>query len=271
MLHQLTTIDHPLLAPYQNINRKKWNRYPDLFIGEGKFVVERMLESDYEVVSVVLGDQAVEYFRDRIPDSVDVIQMPRSLVSRLVGFEFHSGVIACARRRRLRSLQEHAHIINKDPSTLVVCPFTVLPDNLGSIIRMSSGFGAEAVVVGHRSADPFSRRAVRVSMGNVFQLPVFEPYSISAALQTLRDEFGYCIVAATGGPEARTLPMPRPARRLAIVLGNEADGIAPEWLAKCDLQVSIPMAGSTDSLNVANAAAVLLYQFLRVDSCFSAK
>ena len=108
-------------------------------------------------------------------------------------------------------------------------------------------------------------------MGNVFHLPIFEPYSITAALQTLRDEFCYCIVAATGAPDAMTLPMPRPARRVAIVLGNEAEGISTEWLGKCDMQVSIPMAGTTDSLNVANATAVLLYQFLRVEGSFPAE
>ena len=192
--------------------------------------------------------------------------LPRTKVSQLVGFDFHSGVIACARRRRIRVLEGAKDQLNAYPATVVVCPFTVLPDNLGSIMRLCAGFGVNAAIIGEKSADPFSRRAIRVSMGNVLQLTIIEPDSITRAIRELRDEFGYCLLAATGDLAASTLPVPRPARRIALVLGNEADGIDREIIELCDLQVSIPMSGTTDSLNVANAAAVLLYQFTRVDS-----
>ena len=264
VIHQLTSLQHPLLEPFRELNRKKKNRRDDLFIGEGRLVVDRMLESDYELVSIVLGDQAADHFLDRIPDSVNTILLERSLVSQLVGFEFHSGVVASAMRRRHTALDSFESVIKNDVATLVVCPFTVLPENLGSIMRLSAGFGVNAVVVGSRSADPFGRRAMRVSMGNVLQLPVIEPVSIRQIVIELRERFGYHIVAATGGRHACELPMPRPAERLAIVLGNEAEGIERSLLKECDQEVSIRMAGGTDSLNVANALAVLLYQFTQV-------
>lgn len=264
MIHQLKSLDHPLLVPYRDLNRSNRTRQDDWFIGEGRLVVGRMLDSDYDIVSVVLGDQVSQSFRDRIPDAADTILLERQRISQLVGFEFHSGVLGCARRRRIKSLDGARSRIDKSPATVVVCPFTVLPDNLGAIIRICTGFGIDALIVGEKSADPFSRRAMRVSMGNALPLTIIEPHSTVDTLEQLKHEFGYCLVAATGTADAKTLPLPRPAERIAIVLGNEADGIEPEMVKLCDIQVSIPMSGDTDSLNVANAAAVLMYQFTRV-------
>lgn len=266
MLHHLTSLQHPLLDPFRELNRKKRSRANPLFIGEGRLVVDRMLASEYEVVSVVLGEQAADHYLDRIPDAVNTILLERSLVSELVGFEFHSGVVASAVRKRNIDLDSFASLIDRSSATIVVCPFTVLPDNLGSVMRLSAGFGVDAVIVGQRSADPFGRRAMRVSMGNVLQLPVIEPVSIREIITDLKDRYGYHVVAATGSRQANELPMRRPSGKLAIVLGNEADGIDESHLALCNQEVSIRMAGTTDSLNVANALAVLLYQFMQVES-----
>jgi tRNA G18 (ribose-2'-O)-methylase SpoU len=264
LLYPLDHLDHPLLDPYRDLNRSNRTRHDDLFVGEGRLIVERMLRSDFEMVSVVLGDQASEAFRQQIPASTDVVLLNRKLVSRLVGFEFHSGVIGCARRRRLVSLLQVRDRLCQPSATVVICPSTDLPDNLGSIARLCAGFGVTALMVGPQAADPFSRRAIRVSMGNILHVPVIEPESTAAAIRQLRGEFGFRVLAATGASAATPLPLPRPAPRLAIVLGNEADGISAEILAHCDEQVTIPMSGGTDSLNVAHAAAVLLYQFTRI-------
>ena len=265
MIHHLTSLQHPLLDPFRELSRKKRSRQDGLFVGEGRLVVDRMLESDYEMVSIVLGNQAADHYLDRIPDSVNTILLERSLVSKLVGFEFHSGVVAAAMRRLHTTLDSFESVIKNEPATIVVCPFTVLPENLGSIMRLSAGFGVDAVIVGRRSADPFGRRVLRVSMGNVLQLPVIEPVSIQHMIALLKKDYGYHVVAATGSKQASELPMRRPARKLAIVVGNEAAGIDRSLLDRCDQEVSIRMAGETDSLNVANALAVVLYQFMHVD------
>ncbi len=101
-------------------------------------------------------------------------------------------------------------------------------------------------------------------MGNIFRLPIVEPPSVSDALHELKHDYGFHLVAATETATENLLPMPRPANRLAIVVGNEAHGLTEELLGLCDRRVAIPMSGATDSLNVAQATAVLLYQFTRV-------
>lgn len=267
MIHRLDSLDHDGLLPYASLVRTNRTRHEDWFIAEGRWVVERLLASRHEVISVVVGDQAERSFIDRISQHVTTFLLPRDLVSRLVGFPFHAGIIACGRRTALRSLEGTLGNDNAAASTVVVCPATVLPDNLGSIIRLSTAFGANAIIVGPLSADPWSRRTVRVSMGNIFQIPVIEPES-PAALETmlrqLSGRYGFHLIAATGRAGADTLPMPRPAPRIAIVLGNEAHGIDERLVSLCQQEVSIPMSGATDSLNVSNAAAILLYQFSRV-------
>lgn len=267
MIHRLDSLDHEGLLPYASLVRTNKSRHEDWFIAEGRWVVERLLASRHEVISVVVGDQAERSFIGKIPEHVTTWLLPRELVSRLVGFPFHAGIIACGRRTPLRSLDADCGIAAAGSGTIVVCPETVLPDNLGSIIRLSTAFGASALIVGPLSADPWSRRAVRVSMGNIFQLPVIEPSSpaeLEIMLAELTDKYGFHLIAATGRPGACTLPMPRPAPRIAIILGNEAHGIDSRLVALCHQEVAIPMSGVTDSLNVANAAAILLYQFNRV-------
>lgn len=264
MFCSLDSLDDPRLDPYRDLKKTNWTRQSSWFIAEGRWVVRRLLESDYEVLSVLLADKAVESFRPHIPPATQVLVLPAELVSQIVGFHFHAGVIACGRRVKKTQIAEVPQLAAQPMGTVVACPHTVLPDNLGSIVRICTAFGVTALLIGDRSADPFSRRVVRVSMGNIFRLPVLEPPSIATALTELNSDYGYRIVAATGSNTARPLPLPRPANRIVLLLGNEAHGIEPELKSLCDDEVTIPMSGATDSLNVATAAAVLLYQFTRV-------
>jgi tRNA G18 (ribose-2'-O)-methylase SpoU len=257
-------LDDARLDPYRDLKRTNRTRDADWFIAEGRWVVRRLLESDVQVVSVLLAESAADEFRARITADVPVFVLPTKLVSELVGFQFHRGVLACGRRTKRTSLTDCPPTDADSTATWVCCPFTVLPDNLGSIIRICTAFGVDAMIVGKHSADPFSRRAIRVSMGNIFRLPIVEPEFLSATLTELKARHEFAIVAASGSATASSLPMPRPGRRMVLLLGNEAHGLDDELLALCDLQVTIPMSGATDSLNVTSAAAVLLYQFMRV-------
>lgn len=262
---QPVSIDHPLLDPYRDLPRGGADRDSPLFVAEGRFVVERLLESDFETVSIVVGDQAPRSFVENLPEGIPIVRLPRGDVSRLVGFRFHSGILACGRRRRVEDTGVLAGIADRSTesrSTVIVCPFTVLPENLGAIFRLARGFGVDAIVAGQQGADPFARRTIRVSMGNVFFVPVVQPDSIAASLRCLREERGYRLLAATtDAATAVPLPMPRPAPRIAIVLGNEGQGIEPALLGICHDRITVPLAGHTDSLNVSTALAIMLYQF----------
>jgi tRNA G18 (ribose-2'-O)-methylase SpoU len=134
-----------------------------------------------------------------------------------------------------------------------------LPDNLGSIIRLSAAFGANGLIVTPQSADPYSRRCVRVSMGNIFQLPTLETQRLAEDFEFLRMQ-GYQILGchqSSSSVDVRKYQWPQ---RVVMVLGNEATGIPNDIQRLCDQHVEISIAGQIDSLNVSTAAAILLYE-----------
>jgi tRNA G18 (ribose-2'-O)-methylase SpoU len=145
-------------------------------------------------------------------------------------------------------------------ATIVVAPQITSPDNLGSLLRLSAAFGVDAVVLGRGSADPFSRRALRVSMGAALAVPILEdrdPMQIVHELQSSQ----FCVVATVVTPDAVPLKLASRPARLALLFGNEAHGLPAAVVEASDLRVTIPVTESVDSLNVSAAAAVVLYHF----------
>ncbi len=140
----------------------------------------------------------------------------------------------------------------------VVCPHTTDPDNLGQIIRSARAFGCCGVLLGRRCCDPFSRRVIRVSMGNVFFVPTLRFDDLEWVVDRLRDR-GWESWATVLSTEAVPLPQARFGERVLLLLGNEARGLDQSWLARADHCTTIPMFDGTDSLNVAHAASIALY------------
>ncbi|MEQ1904568.1 MAG: RNA methyltransferase [Pirellulaceae bacterium] len=262
LVRHISELENPQLDPYRELKRTNLTRWSKWFIAEGKLVVERLLQSNFEIYSILLSEKRLDEFGPRIPDGLTTLVVSHEMCSQLVGFDFHAGVMACAVRPGKRSCAEFVPTADS-PQTLIVCPNTTLPDNLGALLRIGAAFGASGFICGPETCDPFSRRTVRVSMGNVFQVPVFEPLNLSDELRLLRDRFGFEIVAANQSKRAERLPQFVRQRNLALVLGNEATGIQPDILKLCDREVEIPIASGVDSLNVSSAAAVLLYELTR--------
>ena len=147
--------------------------------------------------------------------------------------------------------------------TLVVCPDVQDPTNLGSIIRTTAAFGCAALVLGERCADPFSRRVLRVSMGAALQLPIIESAALADDWPQLAAAGFELVATVVGDAAAESLASFCPGPRTAILFGSEGHGLAAEHLALCRRRVTIPMQLGVDSLNVAVAAAVVLYELTR--------
>jgi tRNA G18 (ribose-2'-O)-methylase SpoU len=181
----------------------------------------------------------------------------------LIGFNFHRGILACGRRGAARRLTELV-TPGSQRATYVICIDVQDPTNLGGVLRNCAAFGVDGVLLGGHCADAFSRRVLRVSMGTAFRLPISVATGGPAELCRLGDELGIELVASVLEPAAERLEIARRAPRMALLIGNEAHGLAPEWLAVCQRRVTLVMDRGTDSLNVASATAVLLYHFQRV-------
>jgi tRNA G18 (ribose-2'-O)-methylase SpoU len=147
--------------------------------------------------------------------------------------------------------------------TLVIGSGIQDPDNVGSIVRSCAAFGVAALILGPGCADPFSRRALRVSMGNAFQLPIMPTSELTTVLRELRTDWNVEIAATVLDGDAEPLESVNRSERFALLFGSEGFGLEADLVAQCDRKVTLPMRLNTDSLNVAVAAGVFLYHFTR--------
>jgi tRNA G18 (ribose-2'-O)-methylase SpoU len=252
----------PRLAPYRELNQRNLTHGSGLFIAEGDKITDRLIASRYPVASLLAEPAQADRLEPRLAPDVPIYVVDRAHLQATIGFNFHRGVLACGRRLPGPAVTDLIANLQTGPSMILVCPELHDPTNLGSIIRSAAAFGCQALVRGSRSADPFSRRVLRVSMGAALQLPIALSRDLAADLSLLRDA-GYALAATVLDPAAEPLGSFVPPAKLAIVLGSEGHGLAPEWLALCDRRITIPMHLGTDSLNVAIAAAVLLFHCCR--------
>lgn len=254
----------PRLDVYRNVKDRELARCGDRFIAEGEYLVRRMLASGMKVESVLVERQRAERVVAMAPPEVPVYVVPAEFVERVSGVQFHTCMLGCGFRPRGLAVADLFARAAAGPTTLVVCPEITNTANLGTIVRTAAAFGAAAMLLGERCSDPFYRQAARTSMGAVFTLPIVRSRDVRADLRRLREEFAVQLLAAVADGRAepiQTARRPGPPDRLAIVLGNEQSGLDAEITALCNRRVTIPMHGGTDSLNVAAAAAVLLYHF----------
>ena len=167
----LDDLNDPRLAPYRDLKDRDLAREPGhRFIAESEHVVRRLLASDFEVDSLLLAERRVAEIGPLARTGTMVYTVPDAMIHNVVGYKFHSGVLACGRRKPPLPLA--SIVANHRPLTLVVCPDLANNENLGALIRIAAGFGADAMLLGPHCCDPFYRLSIRVSMGTVFRMPI---------------------------------------------------------------------------------------------------
>jgi len=194
-------------------------------------------------------------------DSIRVYIAEKKLLETLTGFSMYQGLLAVGKIPPQPMLQE---VLEKNdrPKLLVAVDGLSSAENLGAIVRNCCAFGVDALITGETCISPYMRRAVRSSMGTIFQLPVIESPQLSATLAELRRGGVHC-VAAHPHTDKRYLPDADLRADCCIVLGSEGYGISPGVLGQCNEAVAIEISPNVDSLNVASAAGVFLYEASR--------
>lgn len=261
-VQRISSLEQPSLRPYRTLRRPREHLEQGVFVAEGEKVVRRLLASGLPTVSILLTE---EWF-DRISEGhyklpPDVFIGDKHLLETIVGFRMHQGIMAVGRVPTEKSLDDLVSS-SAAPRLFVALDGLMLAENVGVIVRNCAAFGVQAILVGSTSASPYLRRAVRNSMGAVFQTPVVHLSRLAASLHELHASHRMQIVAAHLGTTATILDA-RFQRDTCLIFGNEESGPSPEVLATCTRIVKIQMASGTDSLNVANASAVFLYEVVR--------
>lgn len=258
--------DAPELAPYRTMRWQHEQRQQGIFVAEGEKVVRRLLESDFEVVSLLLPtrwyEQYAESLAKRREAEIAVFVAEKEVLEKLTGFSFYQGVLAVARVPRAMTIGEVLAAKQGKQRLLVVLDEISSAPNMGGLIRNCVAFGVDALVVGETCCSPWLRRSVRSSMGTIFKLPIVEAVKLQDSIEVMK-RAGIRMIAAHAHREEKSLTQTDFSGDCAVVLGSEGYGISEEVLKLCDEEVVIPMQNEVDSLNVGTAGAIFLYEVSR--------
>lgn len=267
---EITDFDAPELDVYARLTEAQLlNRdHPEdgLFIAESPKVISRALDGGYEPVSVLVEKKQVLEDAETIAvlgkcGNVPVYTAEFEVLTKLTGFKLTRGMLCAMKRRRLPGLQEICNGCDR----IAVLENVMNPTNVGAIFRSAAALHMDAVILTGGCSNPLYRRASRVSMGTVFQIPwTFVDNSViwpEEGMKILR-ELGFKMAAMALKEDSASIDDPELMKedKLAVILGTEGDGLAPETIADCDYTVMIPMSHGVDSLNVATASAVAFWQ-----------
>ena len=266
---EITDISAPELDVYARLTqaqlRNRRNADHGIFIAESPKVIERALDAGCGPVSLLLEKKHIEgEARDiiaRIGD-IPVYTAELSVLTNLTGFQLTLGALCAMRRPKLPTVEE----VCAGKRRIAILENVMNPTNVGAIFRSAAALGIDAVLLTPASSNPLYRRAIRVSMGTVFQIPwTFlgkNDTEWPAPGMSLLKNLGFKTAAMALNDDSVSIDDPAlmAEEKLAIILGTEGDGLAASTIADCDYTVRIPMAHGVDSLNVAAASAVAFWQ-----------
>ena len=266
---EITDFHAPELDPYarltQNQLRNRLEPEKGIFIAESPKVIDRALDAGYKPVSLLMERKQITGpaagILSRCGDA-PVYTADREMLAELTGFELTRGVLCAFRRPAPRPVEE----LCKNARRVAVLEGIVDSTNVGAIFRSAAALNMDAVLINPSCCDPLCRRAVRVSMGTVFQVPWGQlgetPADWPEKGMDILHSLGFKTAAMALSDRSVSIDDEQLAKepKLAIVLGTEGDGLARSTIAACDYTVKIPMSHGVDSLNVAAASAVAFWQ-----------
>ena len=271
-LIDITGLDMPELNMYVGASEVQLLRYfepqPGVFVAESPNVILRALDAGYEPLSLLMEKSQAEGAAKEVitrVGRVPVYVAEAEVLKKLTGFEMTRGVLCAMRRKVMPTMEE----ICAGAKRIVVLENVMNPTNVGAIFRSAAALGMDGILLTDGCADPLYRRAARVSMGTVFQIPwtYLDKHTAKwpePAMENLRKMgFKTAAMALTDESVGIDYPALQAEEKLAIVLGTEGDGLATSTIANCDYTVKIPMAHGVDSLNVAAASAVAFWELGR--------
>nr|WP_295282637.1 RNA methyltransferase [uncultured Blautia sp.] len=268
---EINDIAAPELDVYARTSEVQLFRYyepdPGIFIAESPKVIERALNAGYEPISFLVEHKDLEgeakYILDKYPE-IPVYTAEYDVLVKMTGYALARGMLCTMRRRQMATIEE----ICRNTSRIAILENVVNPTNIGAIFRSAAALHMDAVLLTNGCSDPLYRRAARVSMGTVFQIPwtYFDKKTTwpDDGMKIVKN-LGFKTVAMALREDSYSIDDPEllAEEKLAVILGTEGDGLASQTIADCDYIVMIPMSHGVDSLNVAAASAVAFWELGR--------
>lgn len=265
-IYRIDSLESAELSPYRTLRQAVEHEKKGIFVAEGEKVVRRLFESELSVLSLLITDEWLEVLRPllaaRKNESIKVWVAQKKLLESIVGFHLHQGVMAVGKIPVRMGLEQALKSMRR-PFLLVALDGLTNADNIGVIVRNCVGFGVDGLIVPHNTSSPYLRRSVRMSMGAVFRLPIISVNHLNDSLQILQKSYSARIIAAHPHATATPIQKSNLTGNICLVCGSEGSGISQEVLDICAERVSIPITPRTDSLNVASACGIFLFEAKR--------
>lgn len=263
-IQPVQSLDVPELALYRTLRRIEEHERAGVLVAANAKVIKRLLASRFTVVSALLTPawlaQLEPLLRAR-PEDLCVYVAEQAVLETITGYTLHQGALAVA---RIPPQPDFETLLERSPRPLLLAAVEGIAsaENLGAVVRSCAAFGAHFLIVGETCGSPYQRRAVSGSMGTIFEQPVARVPNLVEKLAVLRGRGMRCL-AAHPRPGARKLAAVDLRGDCCLLFGAEGPGLTAKALAACDEMVEIPMPSHMNSLNVAAATAVFLYEATR--------
>lgn len=264
-IKKIASLDAPEFAWYLTLRRVEEHERAGILVATNAKVVQRLLASQFTVDSALLTPAWLEklepQLRARVEEEIVVYVGEKELLETITGYHLHQGVMAVG---KIPPRPDFETLLAQSPRPLLLAAVEGIAsaENLGAIVRGCAAFGTHLLIVGETCGSPFQRRAVSGSMGTIFEQPVVQVENLVATLKSLRARGVRCL-AAHPRAGAKRLSAVDLRGDCCLVFGAEGPGLTAPVLAACDDAVEIPMPSHMNSLNVAAAAAVFLYEASR--------
>lgn len=266
IVKRIENVEDERLDIFYRINEKQLAHYyepePGLFIGESELVIQRALNEGYEPLFFLIKENEENIYQnvfDRCKNDVIVYEVKEEIFNKLKGFILIKGILACFRRKKALDIED----VLKDAKRIVVLEEVENPTNVGAIFRNAAGLFADGLLLTNETCDPLYRRSIRVSMGNVFKTKW--SFVDREKYIGLLHSYGFKIVALALRNDSRDIDDKEitSQEKLAIVLGSEGYGLLEKTIKESDYVVKIKMNSEVDSLNVASASGIALWQLCK--------
>ncbi len=261
---QVQSLDVPELAFYQTLRRVEEHEQAGVLVATNVKVIKRLLASRYTVISALVTPAWLAKLEAQLlarPEAIRVYVAEKELLETITGYQMHQGALAVAKippRPDFETLLANA----PRPRLLAAVEGIASAENLGSIVRCCAAFGVHCLIVGETCGSPFQRRAVSGAMGTTFEQPLVQVPNLVETLAHLRAQGVRCL-AAHPRADAKKLAEVDLRGDCCLIFGAEGPGLTPAVLAACDDMVEIPMPSYMNSLNVAVATGIFLYEATR--------
>ena len=268
---KIDSIDDSRVDIFTKYNEAQLYHYfepkPGVFIAETPEVIKRALDRGAEPIAFLVEEKAYESevvteLLSHVDDDVDIFVAELNVINKITGFNLTRGVLAACHRPSLPDVES----LLQSSKRIAILEDVMNPTNVGAIFRSAAALGVDGIILTHDSADPFYRRAARVAMGTVFQVP-WTYFDKGSDYVRVLHKNGFAVVSMALKDNAISLadPVLKKQEKLAVIFGTESTGIKQETIDASDFVTIIPMHHGVDSLNVAAASAVTFWELCKED------